>query len=85
MLKNVYSAIENAEELQNKIKKKNEELVRFEKELHSLRNKHRSALLDIFGSEEPEFPLWSVRNQPYMNFWIIISKNFFTFSCRFLN
>ncbi|VDN05001.1 unnamed protein product [Thelazia callipaeda] len=48
---------ENAEEIENKINEKNNELKKFEEQLHALKSKHRSSFLQIFNSEEPEFPL----------------------------
>lgn len=51
---------ENAEEIGNKLKQRNGELVKFEKELCSLKDKHQTALLEIFRTKEPEFSLRSV-------------------------
>ncbi|CAG9534260.1 unnamed protein product [Cercopithifilaria johnstoni] len=56
-LKKEYWMRENAEEIENKIKQKSGELMKFEKELCTLKDKHQIALLDIFSAKEPEFPL----------------------------
>lgn len=57
MLKKEYSARENVDEIENKIKQKSSELMKFEDELCTLKNKHQIALLDIFSTKEPEFPM----------------------------
>ncbi|OZC05081.1 hypothetical protein X798_07948 [Onchocerca flexuosa] len=57
MLKKEYYVRENAEEIKNKVKQRNGELMKFEKELCTLKNKHQIALLEIFSTKEPEFPL----------------------------
>uniref|UniRef100_A0A158Q793 Zinc-hook domain-containing protein n=1 Tax=Elaeophora elaphi TaxID=1147741 RepID=A0A158Q793_9BILA len=57
LLKKEYCMRENAEEIENKIKQKHNELVKFEKELCTLKDKHQTALLDIFNTKEPDFPL----------------------------
>ncbi|VDK69956.1 unnamed protein product [Litomosoides sigmodontis] len=57
LLKKEYSVRENVDEIENKIKQKNSELVKFEDELCALKDKHQIAFLDIFSTKEPEFPL----------------------------
>uniref|UniRef100_A0A8R1Y0W9 AAA_23 domain-containing protein n=1 Tax=Onchocerca volvulus TaxID=6282 RepID=A0A8R1Y0W9_ONCVO len=57
MLKKEYYMKENAEEIKNKVKQRNDELMKFEKELCILKDKHQIALLEIFNTKEPEFPL----------------------------
>lgn len=57
LLKKEYCVRENVEEIENKIKQRSGELVKFEKELCALKNKHQIALLEIFSTDEPEFPL----------------------------
>uniref|UniRef100_A0A1I8EBH5 AAA_23 domain-containing protein n=1 Tax=Wuchereria bancrofti TaxID=6293 RepID=A0A1I8EBH5_WUCBA len=60
LLKKEYCVRENVEEIENKIKQKSGELVKFEKDLCALKNKHQIALMEIFSTDEPEFPLRSV-------------------------
>ncbi|VIO98537.1 Uncharacterized protein BM_BM5562 [Brugia malayi] len=57
LLKKEYCVRENVEEIENKIKQRSGELAKFEKELCALKNKHQIALLEIFSTDEPEFPL----------------------------
>uniref|UniRef100_A0AAF5PTU9 Rad50/SbcC-type AAA domain-containing protein n=1 Tax=Wuchereria bancrofti TaxID=6293 RepID=A0AAF5PTU9_WUCBA len=57
LLKKEYCVRENVEEIENKIKQKSGELVKFEKDLCALKNKHQIALMEIFSTDEPEFPL----------------------------
>ncbi|EJD75407.1 Rad50 family protein [Loa loa] len=57
LLKKEYCMRENAEGIENKIKQRSVELVKFEKELNILKEKHQIALLEIFSTKEPEFPL----------------------------
>ncbi|MCP9264744.1 Rad50 family protein [Dirofilaria immitis] len=48
---------ENAEEIENKVKQRCSELMKFEKELCILKDKHQFAFLEIFSTKEPEFPV----------------------------
>ncbi|VDO20850.1 unnamed protein product [Brugia timori] len=57
LLKKEYCVRENVEEIENKIKQRSGELAKFEKELCALKNKHQIALLEIFSTDEPDFPL----------------------------
>ncbi|KAM3717121.1 DNA repair protein [Dirofilaria immitis] len=57
LLKKEYRMRENAEEIENKVKQRCSELMKFEKELCILKDKHQFAFLEIFSTKEPEFPM----------------------------